>query len=266
MSRKERIDIYVSTWGEICYGCKRKWHPIEVGGVNRQNGGKPFIYSLRDDSGDNISKENPYYGELTALYWIWKNTDSSMVGFYHYNKKLNISERKAVRLLNNGYQFIVAKRDYMPDHARREEYKVFIKVLKKYEPEIAKTYESFISEEGHGYLSGKNMFITTRERMNEYCGFLFPLLDCVRMEIGDTDTSPYYKRYCAFFAERLLTVWIVHNNLVTYEVNVAMQGPWYYKVGLKIHGLLRHILPPKIMLRFNWLLRRSSYKKEDSTE
>lgn len=28
---------------------------------------------LSDDTGDNISSKNPYYGELTCWYWVWKN-------------------------------------------------------------------------------------------------------------------------------------------------------------------------------------------------
>ena len=28
---------------------------------------------LRDNTGDNISQKNPYYGEYTWYYWYWKN-------------------------------------------------------------------------------------------------------------------------------------------------------------------------------------------------
>ena len=28
---------------------------------------------LQDNSGDHISEKNPYYGEYTFHYWLWKN-------------------------------------------------------------------------------------------------------------------------------------------------------------------------------------------------
>lgn len=39
-----------------------------------------------DNTGDNISDMNPYYCELTAQYWGWKNLDCEYIGLCHYRR------------------------------------------------------------------------------------------------------------------------------------------------------------------------------------
>ena len=45
---------------------------------------------LRDNTGHNMTKKNPYYGEYTFHYWLWKNYLDSIktewVGFCQYRK------------------------------------------------------------------------------------------------------------------------------------------------------------------------------------
>jgi hypothetical protein len=39
-----------------------------------------------DDTGDNISAKNPYFSELTGIYWVWKNTRQEVTGTCHYRR------------------------------------------------------------------------------------------------------------------------------------------------------------------------------------
>lgn len=49
-----------------------------------------FEGMLGDDTGDNISKDNDRYNELSAQYWVWKNYkeigNPDYIGFMHYRR------------------------------------------------------------------------------------------------------------------------------------------------------------------------------------
>lgn len=52
---------------------------------------------LTDATGENISKLNQYYAEMTAMYWVWKNYPrTDYVGFFHYRRFLDMSGRPAM--------------------------------------------------------------------------------------------------------------------------------------------------------------------------
>ena len=58
------------------------------------------INCFSDKKGINISKKNPFYGEYTFHYWLWKNylnlIKTEWVGFCQYRK---FFAKKKVRLL-----------------------------------------------------------------------------------------------------------------------------------------------------------------------
>ena len=77
-------------------------------GLGKQNYDSEW---LRDDTGNNISSKNPFYGEYTFYYWIWKNflddcADNQWLGFcgyrYHWSQKSTISSEKLNKIVNKG--------------------------------------------------------------------------------------------------------------------------------------------------------------------
>ncbi|MDA8777425.1 DUF4422 domain-containing protein [Pontimonas sp.] len=62
--------------------------PIQVGGEHF-----PAARGIQtDSSGANISSLNPFFCELTATFWAWKNDlDSDFIGLFHYRRFLSLS-------------------------------------------------------------------------------------------------------------------------------------------------------------------------------
>lgn len=64
---------------------KLKYIPVGLGKNNFSDGW------LKDNTGNNISKKNPYYSEFTFHYWFWKNLihtipDNAWIGFCAYRR------------------------------------------------------------------------------------------------------------------------------------------------------------------------------------
>lgn len=193
--------------------------PVQVGAK-----GKDGLGFQRDDEGENISGKNPYYCELTGLYWAWKNLKADCLGLVHYRRYFSKGKagEKKQRILNkteienklketdiilpkprhywietNYYQYVHAHHAEDLDQTRR--------IIRKKYPEYLPAYdESMNKRSGHRF----NMFIMKRELLDEYCAWLFDIL----FELEKTlDISAYSKndqRVFGFVGERLLDVWI----------------------------------------------------------
>jgi len=177
---------------------------------------------------DNIDELNPFYCELTALYWIWKNDKSDVVSFEHYRRVFinrhnigfsysflnenDISDilKKYKMILPSIHVYRKTVKNQLVYHHNKEDEEVLEKTLKTMYPDYSSDYDEVMN--GHR-CTLFNMFVMPKELMDSYCSFLFPLLNEVyrirKDDIASRDT--YQKRAIGFLSERIFNVWVHHN-------------------------------------------------------
>ena len=119
------IKIFIATHKPCQLPEQPCYYPIQVGAQGKD----PISYSqvgisertgdiIRDDCGENISQKNPYYCELTATYYIWKNITADVVGLCHYRRYFAFDKQNAIKELF----FYPEKQtaDYQPDLSKIE--------------------------------------------------------------------------------------------------------------------------------------------------
>lgn len=220
------IRLYVSTFGKPANWI-RSATPIEVGAANRNLQKETGI--LYDDTGDSISQENAYFGELTGLYWIWKNIrfdEKDIIGFCHYNKCLDRNNTESSEIhksfaRHSGPYWIVREPEVMVPHDYPEDIQRMREILETEETGYLQAWDILYdgkgaSREGKANCYAGQMFYADQQSFHDYCDFLFRVLFQLRNAVGDctgTEERPaFHKRYCAFLGERLLSVFLLKNN------------------------------------------------------
>lgn len=194
---------------------------------------------LRDDEGINISSKNENYSELTAIYWIWKNTSENIVGLVHYRrffvKKHNYITDKEIQAIMEDYDMILPKKfrlthsvyqDYCKFHYKKDIDAVF-KIIDRMYPEYSSSFSKVMERNWqHTY----NMMITKKDIFNNYCEWLFSILFELDKEISLENYDNYQSRVFGFISERLLDCWIEHNNINYKELDVNWEGIGFFQL------------------------------------
>lgn len=194
---------------------------------------------LYDNVGDNISYKNGSYCELTAIYWLWKNNDDDYVGIDHYrrfflNKGSLLKNSDAIFMLDKDRVILPQKEKftkkmstlYWSTCGYKEDLKVMRNAIIKLTPDYLEDFDAFFKQnEMYCY----NMSFMSRQNYNRYCAWLFPILQEIentldRNSNGEANRKGYYKRIYGFMSERLLNVYISHNDISVIELPVKFIG------------------------------------------
>lgn len=193
--------------------------PIQVGATRTDT----RIANIVDNAGDNISKKNEIYSELTGLYWIWKNRlindyykDDCYCGLVHYRRILDMSSDDLLRLKDNDIDVILPyPMLYEPDieeHHRRYisdvEWAAVLSALNELYPEYAQESQSILEQK---YFYNYNIVIAKKKVLETYCNWLFPLLFKIE-KIINSKAIRQQNRYMGYIGETLETIYFMYNK------------------------------------------------------
>lgn len=180
--------------------------PIQTG---RAIADEVFGEMIGDDTGEHISNKNPYFCEMSAIYWAWKNYEQlgnpEYIGFMHYRRHLlfnpdvkfsnDVIKYKSIDddYLNNALsehevsqyldrydilagQFYTTNKSIEAQYAQHHSRKDFLiteEIIKKSHPDYYNTFLKCKKSKSGYYL---NMFVMPKKMFFEYCEFIFSTL------------------------------------------------------------------------------------------
>ncbi len=171
---------------------------------------------LFDNTGDAISGENPIYGELTATYWAWKNDGHDIMGLFHYRRVLNVMEEQ-LEILSTAEADVILPLPFVcyPDasgqygrYLKQEDIDIMLTVLRENYPGMYDRVTELLKGK---YLYNYNMLIAKKEVYEDYCVWLFELLEEIvkRCEAVSRDRMP---RYIGRIGEVLTSLYFMINE------------------------------------------------------
>lgn len=170
------------------------------------------VTDMDGGNGGNISCFNPYYNELSCLYWIWKNTDYEYSGICHYRRIFEsdhafrpILEGKADAVLASPCLVYPDLEKYYLGWGEESYYKEMLQVVKEFYPDYHRTA---LWCAAHPVFIPYNISILKREVLENYCGFLFRVIFEVEDRMGKRDV-PRQKR--CWLSEHVSTIYFMHH-------------------------------------------------------
>lgn len=250
-----KIDILVCHHKHSEYVKTECLRPIQVG---RAISDVKLDYCIGDNTGDNISKKNKNWCELTAIYWQWKNVNADFYGLFHYRRYISFKYKEGVFNEFNFNDSVVKKHEWNDLKIKKlcKNYDIITainfdihssenpeKKLTAYEfySEFHKKEDidkviSIIEEKYSFFLSSfltsiemkscyfGNIQIMKKPYFLEYCEILFGVLGEFEKEIDYKNYDSYQARVIGFLAERISNAYIVYIRTKNKKIKITERG------------------------------------------
>ena len=240
------LSVFYTIFREFVYLHLKKQHIKQVTATKIEE-------YTQDNTGNNISLKNPYFCELTGLYWAWKNLEAENIGLVHYRRyftnkkkipkeenekfKIVLTQNETEELLKKTDIILPKKRKYYIENLYSHyEHTMYIEPLDETRRIIEEKCPEYLSEfdKLHKRTSAHmfNMFIMKKEILDEYCTWLFDILFELEKRTDASKYDSFHARFYGRISELLLDVWVNKNKIKYEEVKVMdMQNVNWLKKG-----------------------------------
>ena len=224
--------IYIVSHKRVVLPTMKGYRPIQVGGATDD-----FPGFIRDNTGDNIADKNASFCELTALYWIWKNTDDPCKGLVHYRRffgsrpfssspkdilgidaLMRMLEDHDVVAARPAVYHVCARDQLLMDCCTRVTFDRLRATVEELFPDYLADFDAFFAG---NRASQYNMMYCRAALFDAYCAWLFPILFRLEDQVDLSGANAYQRRLYGFLSERLMNVWTRHNGLKVRHVPVV---------------------------------------------
>jgi len=190
------------------------WHfevPIQAGAELTDK----RIAGLLDNTGIHISRKNKQYCEMSAAYWVWKNTEHDWKGIEHYRRHLMVRPG----MLGDGVDAVmplpyICYPNTMAQFRRFVNEAVLQALLRALQELHPGEYDDYLAILYGQYQYTYNLVCARREVFDDYCRWFFGITEYMETladgvpEIGETRALSYVAEvltnlYFMYHQERL---------------------------------------------------------------
>lgn len=178
-------------------------------------------YMIGDNTGDNISEQNTYYCELTAMYWIWKNVNTDYVGLVHYRRLFDFdgtndfpfggTEEKLLNIFKR-YDVIMPQKiqllepsiyDQFINNHDKSAIDFVMSYIKEHYPEMSEETDNLLKDRSVWFC---NMIVSKKSIFNKYSTWQFEILNAYD-EYMKKENKQRPARIDGFLSERLYNIY-----------------------------------------------------------
>lgn len=170
------------------------------------------IAELTDDTGANISAKNKQYCEMSATYWVWKNTNHVWTGIEHYRRHLLVTPGMlggdVDAILPLPYMCYPNTMTQFRRFASEAVQQALLRALKALHPLEYSDYEAIL----YGpYQYTYNIICAKRAVFEDYCEWFFEITEYMET-MSDQVPEIRETRALSYVAEVLTNLYFMYNR------------------------------------------------------